>query len=483
MESSRIDSPIVSTKDVTTNMATAANIPQPKANFLSLPGEIRNIIYRMVLTTQYAYDPMHRRFGRLETNLLHVNRKVRTESTAILYGANIWVYVCLDAVPGAHFFFKKDVPVVSQRVPGFMKQCDTDIGPGLAGYSADRVPWVSPRGPGPIGHPTLTIGLAQWYSDNHCPPKERTSKYILARESIRFLVQFLWDVTTSTPLRLSSGAPRMVDIKNASLNLVLGTSPFHSRTQLQRICLEPFALVGTLANITIEGDIDPAVHKQLLIRMRFPFIMLESAIEVGSNHLQRGNIAQRCGDHREAFDVFDLGLTYLLHAQYSLEGYKLGKGICHQNDVQVLLSLRNILNSHWSRAVLCLGHFEIAKKRATFTLRDPGITDVDRLNLTLCKLCAQRGLDGGHDDNGLTEFVSILRQVPRACIRTYFETFPSTDEGLEAKWIHVAAGLGEDLGEAQEALMLAQDELLQCSTRYREDSASSTSNSVSLVKT
>ena len=482
MESSRIDSPLVSTKDVTTNMATAANTPQPKANFLSLPGEIRNIIYRMVLTTQYAYDPMHRRFGRLETNLLHVNRKVRTESTAILYGANIWVYVCLDALTGGHYFFKKYVPLVSQRVPGIMKRCDTDIGPGLAGCSADRVPWVSPRGPGSIGYPTLTIGLTIWYDDNHGGGESRTLKYIIARESIRFLVHFLWKVTTRSPFRRAFGAPGMVGIKHSSLNLVLGTSPFHTRTQLQRICLEPFALVGTLADITMEGDIDPAFHQQLLIRMRSPFIMLESAIEIGNNHLQRGNIAQRCGDYREAFDVLDLGVTYLLHAEYTLVGYKLEKRICHQNDVQVLLSFRNILESHWSRAVLCLGHFEIAKKRATFKLRDPETTDVDRLNLTLCKLCAQRGLDGGHDDNGLTEFVSILRQVPRACIRTYFETFPSTDESLEAKWIQVAAGLGEDLGEAQEALMLAQDELFQCITQYQEDLANSTRNSVSLVK-
>ena len=482
MESSRTDSPHMSTQDSTTNMATAANIPQPKTNFLSLPGEIRNVIYGMVLTTQYTYDPVRRRFGRLETNLLHVSRKVRTESTAILHGANIWVYVCLDTCTGDHVLFKKHVPLVSQRIPGLMRQGDTDIWPGLSGYRENHVPWVSPTVPGPMGYPTLTIGLVVWNDENYGGSKTRTSKYILARESIRFLVHFLWIVTKRDPLVGPFGTPTGVEVNTSSLNLLLGTSIFHSRTQLQKICLEPFAWVGTLAMITIEGDIDPAVQQQLLNRMGSPFIMVESAIEIGNDHLQRGDIAQRCGDHREACDVFDLGMTYLLHAEYSLVSYKLKKRIRYQNDVQALLDLRNILRSHFSRAVLCLGHFELAKKHAITVLHNPSITDVDRLNSTLCRICARRGLNEDHDDNGLTEFVSLLRQVPRACIRTYFETFPSTDEGLEAKWIQVAAGLGAEFGEAQEALTLAQDELLQCSGRYRGRLTNPASNSVSLVK-
>ena len=470
----------MSTIDSTTNMATTANIPQHRTNFLSLPGEIQNIIYQMVLTTQYAYDPVHRRFGRLETNLLHVNRKFRTECTAILHGANIWVYVCLDARASDHVLFQKLVPLVSQRVPGFMKQCDTDLWPGLAGYPANRVPWVSPRGPGPIGHPALTIGLIIWNNRRHGGIESQTSKYILARESIRFLVRFLWIVTRRNSLTEGPfGAP---EIRTSSLNLVLGTSLSHSRTQLQRICLEPFALVGTLASITIEGDIDPTVHHQLLNRMRSPFIMVESAIEVGNNYLQGGDIAQRCGDYREACDVFDLGIWYLLHAEYSLVSYKLEKGIRYQDDVQALLDFRNILKSHRSRAVLCLGYFKSVKTHAPILLVNPRITDVDRLNLTLCNICAQRGLNEDHDDNGLTEFVSILRQVPRTCIRTYFETWPSTDQGLENKWIQVAAGFGTELGEAQEALMLAQHELLQCSTAYRGGSVNPASNSVSLIR-
>lgn len=478
MESSRTDSPHMSIKDSTTNMATVANIPQPKANFLSLPGEIRNIIYRMVLTTQYAYDPVCKRFGRLETTLLHVNRKVRTESTAILHGANIWVYVHLNALMGDHVLFKKMVPLVSQRVPGLMRQGEAIVGGRFVSYPLQ----LSQRVPGPTGHPTLSIKLTVWNDDNYGGSVLGESTCILTRESIRFLVCFLWTVTKRDPLMNPLGFRTMVDIKTSWLELCLGTSLFYSRTQLQMICLEPFALVGTLEIITIEGDIDHSVQQQLLNRMRSPFIMVESAIEVGNDHLQRGNIAQRCGDHREACNVFELGTVYLLHAEYSLVSYKLKKRIRYQSDVQVLLGFRNVLRSHFSRSKLCLGRFELAKKHATKLLENPGITDVDRLNLTLCKICAQRGLKEDHDNDGLTEFISILRQVPRACIRTYFETFPSTDQGLEAKWIKVATGLDAELGEAQEALMLAQDELLQCSTGYRGKSVNPASNSVSSVE-
>ena len=456
----------MSTKESTTNMATAAVIPQPKTNFLSLPGEVRNIIYRMVLTTQYSYDPVDRRFGRLETSLLHVNRKVRTESTAIFQGANIWIYANICASEADHTSLNKGVPHGPQRVPGLFRM------------------WP----------PTLFIELEVRNETNNGQTSRRS--YLLAGESIRLFVRWLWTVTSKD--RITAGSRLEIPNRGSYLTLVLYKSLFHSRTKLQKICLEPFALIGTLGSIKIKGDIDPAVQQQLLKRMRSLFITAKSAIEIANDHLQRGDIARRCGDHLEACSMFDHGHGFVCHAaEYSLASSKISAGTFHPEEVRILVDLRNVLQSRLARALLYIGKFKSAKINATRMLAKRNITDVDRLNLTLCKGCAQRGLRDDEDDINLLvssmefeEFISILGQAPRACIRTYFETFPSTDKGLEAMWIKVAVGLGaateDDLGagfgEIHEAITRAQDELLQCSTRYRERLAGPASNLVNSMR-
>ena len=471
-ESSRTDSPDMSTKDSTTTTATAANIPQPKTNFFSLPGEIRNIIYKMVLTTPYTYDPVRRRFGKLETNLLHVSRKVRTESSDILHGANIWVYARICASEADHTSFNNAVP----RQPG--------IPPGLFRRMGPR---------------TLSIKLEV---RNEANSGETSLKrgYLLAIQSMRLFVRWLWTVTSKDRIaawkaRTTTGSRIELPIRSSHLSLDLHKSLFHSRTKLQETCLEPFALVGTLASIKIRGDIDPAVRQKLLKRMKSLFISAKSAIGIGNDLLRRGDIARRCGDHLEACNIFDHGHIFVYDAaEYLWATSKIGAAT---EEMRILSALRNVLRSRLARSLLYIGQFKPAKQIATDMIARFKLTDVDRLSLTVCKGCARLGLwDDECEENPIAnsdeyeEFVSVLGQAPRACIRTYFETFPSTDKGLEAKWMEVAVRIGAaaegDFGagvwEIHAAITRAQNELLKFSTRYRATLAGPPSFIVSAMK-
>ena len=77
--------------------------PQLKLNLLNIHVEIRNEIYRMVLTTQYAFHPDRNGFGRVKTALLCVNRKIHTEATDVLQGPNVWIVARINMSEQARF--------------------------------------------------------------------------------------------------------------------------------------------------------------------------------------------------------------------------------------------------------------------------------------------------------------------------------------------------------------------------------------------
>lgn len=92
--------------------------------------------------------------------------------------------------------------------------------------------------------------------------------------------------------------------------------------------------------------------------------------------------------------------------------------------------------------MLYSGFFKVVKEYATQLLGLPGhTTDVDRINLILCKRRAQRALSEDYDDHNLERFASLLHKKPHPIVQTYLETFPSANNSLEAEWLKVAADL------------------------------------------
>ena len=103
-------------------MAAQELIPQLKPKLLSTPGEIRNTIYHMVLTTQYQYNVHfgHDGYGRLYTALLRVNRQIHTEAIDILHGANIWIVARINTTEHVRRMVADEVSVLSSKTPFFI---------------------------------------------------------------------------------------------------------------------------------------------------------------------------------------------------------------------------------------------------------------------------------------------------------------------------------------------------------------------------
>ncbi|CAD6579342.1 MAG: hypothetical protein ASARMPRED_009044 [Alectoria sarmentosa] len=353
--------------------------PQLKLNLLNIHVEIRNEIYRMVLTTQYAFHPDRNGFGRVKTALLCVNRKIHTEATDVLQGPNVWIVARINMSEQARFNF----------------------------------------------------------------------------------IQFLWHV-------LDENGPSGQGTYT-SLWLGLGASPFCTRTKLQSICLEPFGLVRNLSSIVIDGDVQSTTRQQLLNRMESPFVTVESVFEIGREYIQRGDNAHAYGDHMEAHLIFIAGQEFLCHAGNSLWQYMRTERLPRDGVGEALDAFLNVLESRGARPMLHLGRFEDVKELATRMLAEGDISDVDRMNLTLCKKRAQRALDEDHNDHNLAELVSIPLENPHAFVEEYFEAFPSATNSLEAKWVKVVADLG---AAKQRSLQRADDELRLAIEQVLTDAAS-----------
>ena len=219
----------------------------------------------------------------------------------------------------------------------------------------------------------------------------------------------------------------------------------------------------------IDGDVQSTTRQQLLNRMESPFVTVESVFEIGREYIQRGDNAHAYGDHMEAHLIFIAGQEFLCHAGNSLWQYMRTERLPRDGVGEALDAFLNVLESRGARPMLHLGRFEDVKELATRMLAEGDISDVDRMNLTLCKKRAQRALDEDHNDHNLAELVSIPLENPHAFVEEYFEAFPSATNSLEAKWVKVVADLG---AAKQRSLQRADDELRLAIEQVLTDAAS-----------
>lgn len=174
----------------TASMATTCVPTSPKSGFLALPGEIRNEIYRMLLTTRYTFpNDFLKTPLSLHPAILRVNRQINEEATNVLHGDNYWIIaqINIHQWPGANAI----------------------------------IPFVSRKDPSHIKYPALHVKL-----DLLCESMATESTtLIMGVESLPF---FLHELRS----RSVSGG-RADDLKAAGLALRLYSSPFHSQQKLR----------------------------------------------------------------------------------------------------------------------------------------------------------------------------------------------------------------------------------------------------------
>ena len=183
-------------------MATTRILPPPKPGYFTLPGEMRNAIYRMLLTKPYARQHDSIIYAPLHPAILRVNRQLYAEAVNILHGENIWIIATIDA----------------------------SMWPRITAI----VPNVSRKGVGNIKYPALHITFGVPTTTSATKTTKTQVTFIMeGEESIEHFLRTL--------LKMASNPDTNEDFKASSLDLTLCKTPFHTESKLHSTCLLPSA--------------------------------------------------------------------------------------------------------------------------------------------------------------------------------------------------------------------------------------------------
>ena len=245
---------------------------QPAA-FLTTPGEIRNAIYRILLTETYAWHQKSLTCSPLYPAILQANRQIYEEAVNILHGENIWITAEIDA----------------RYWPRF----------------AAIVPNVSRKDPGNIKHPALHIKFATPVPSE--APQQHVT-FIMGGEILEYFVQVLWRLSTEHGMK---GA-----FKASSLELTLCETPFHTKSKLQSTYLRPFGLVCGLQNLVIRGRVEPARVEELLHSAASLSKDVAQIQDVSQYYLDKGDKAYFAGEWFSAIAQYSCGADFLWHMAF-----------------------------------------------------------------------------------------------------------------------------------------------------------------------
>lgn len=154
--------------------------------------------------------------------------------------------------------------------------------------SGGDIPVLSTQNASCIRYPALRVYFETPYAYGSILPTFKS--LILAEESLTYLTRSLWKMSVDPKARWQR-------YLRASLALVLGSSPFHSRAFLQSRCLEDFCLVRDPRAFTVTGNVEPTYRKELLRCARSPFTSSETIVAISNDHPWQAMKPTQVADH------------------------------------------------------------------------------------------------------------------------------------------------------------------------------------------
>ena len=256
--------------------------PPRALGFLDLPGEIRNQIYRMVLTTKWAFKkaPYAHRFDstcyELSPAILRANQQIYREARSILYDENLWIFLTVD----------------SDIIRG---------GPGWNPPKGYYLPAVSYRETDSIERPALTINIRYHPYRSGAELKH----YVLGPESIPYLIGCLYR-------RNNHVIGPQNNLSCLWFMFRLQMSAAWSKDQLQQTLLMPFSQVWYCGRVCIQGA--RREFKEMLYRdMRNPSNAFQRLVKITIEKLNLANELMNKNLVDEACYLNDQALYFLLH--------------------------------------------------------------------------------------------------------------------------------------------------------------------------
>ena len=277
----------------TESVRTAVNTPL-ESPLLILPGELRNMIWRMLLTTSYAFKEPNNNGDcearyEMQPAILRVNRQIYNETHRILKEENRWIFVCIltPKRPGHSIDEKIPLPVVSQSI-----LVDHTLVPecyfGIASHA-------------------LSLFLSQGNSvnDYHCD----CHTMIMGPESLPYLMQMLFAMFYT---HRSVPAYRRKDIQ-----MYFGSPVCFTSSRLQRELLEPFSAIRGCDFIQINGNVDKNLASSIKYKMRHPFESETELLGFSQAYLEQGDAAAIAGLTKAASFFFEQGSDFTFFAGQS----------------------------------------------------------------------------------------------------------------------------------------------------------------------
>jgi len=354
--------------------------------FLRLPGELRNKVYRHLLSAAYTSKGLSNICYDFEPAILRVNRQIYKEARSILYEDNIWIVV--KANWKAYDF--------------------NDM------LKSNGFPVLTLRGVGYIEKPSLKIEASFTYPNGEVGVKE-VAAIALANDLLIEISRCFW---------------RHADKYSLNLTLTLGSPPYQvSRLQMQEKLLRPFGQARGVKKAVIKGAASKADGKALQKLMQSQVSTWEEVLGTLARFKRSGDVAFLLGKLEEAWLGYRYGIRYLQDCTEICRKYLEGRGFIWTIRFE---ALGEELSNNKSLVCLKLGRFDEAVESANNAFLFPGITDIHRAR--------------AHYRRGLA-YVGLNQDVDAAMDFYYARDLLPTDPAINVQLRAVEERLGKTITE------------------------------------
>ena len=355
------------------------------SSLLTLPGEIRNKIWRMLLTTPYAFQEPSSPGDReahyeLAPAILAVNHQIHHETHRILREENKWIFVCIS-MPKARRPYTVDtvsLPVVSRSILTDSLEMTTCY-LGMESHA-------------------LNVFLSPVHDlyDDECD----FHTMIMGPESMPYLMQWIFAMLYTYDL---------VPVQpKKEIQLYVGYPVCFARSELQREVLEPFVAARGVEWNHVAGNVDDDLASSLMAQMRqsfrYDFIDL---IGFSKAYFEKGDAAAAAGHTKAASFLYEQGSDFTFFAGQSCTDTH-QPFIVPVYEVAPIASMLTAFDLRWAKTLLKLRCYADVQRLVAIVLgreiqTQSHTSTIKKFHLIL--YCALASLGLGETDR----FIQIMR--------------------------------------------------------------------------
>ena len=312
--------------------ACGEQIDKTGSLLLSIPGEIRNQIWRYLLLTKYARELDPKQNLTISASILLTCRQIYRETSSILWGENYWIVVSE--------VWRGILPSHLHRRPG--------------------LPFRFLDNPDQLPHPALAVAIS--FDDTPLVPEFRRTytfaydRYFLVQTCIGF-----WKYASKH--RAEAAVSLMPHFKETS-------------AKMQDLLLQPFTMVRGVKRAIIKGAASLEAERFLKNLMETRLMTYQDVYKMLQAYKDRGDEALLNGDFRTALRIYYIGLRTATDAKSMAGDNRLGGQ--SMNSTFSLLTLTSNTFSNTAFAFFKIGDYKTAIGQFGTALGFAGITEESR---------------------------------------------------------------------------------------------------------